>query len=132
MTMTDPIADLLTRIRNANSAGLETVEAPHSLIKTSIARILQEEGFIDDFEVVPAQVGEKLKISLKYGTHRERTIMGIKRISKPGLRVYVKRDEIPRVLGGLGVAIISTSKGLLTGKQASKQGLGGEVLAFVW
>jgi small subunit ribosomal protein S8 len=132
MTMTDPIADMLTRIRNANSAYHESVAMPASKIKIGIAEILRDEGYIADFDVADAEVGRTLTLQLKYGTHRERSIAGIRRISKPGLRVYAKSSEMPRVLGGLGVAIISTSSGLLTEKRAAKQGVGGEVLAYVW
>ena len=134
MTMTDPIADMLTRLRNANQAYHDTVTMPYSKIKTHIAEILQQEGYIAGWRV---QEGESPKdralvISLKYGPNRERTIAGVRRISKPGLRVYAKAGQLPRVLGGLGVAIISTSSGLLTDKQANKRGVGGEVLAYVY
>lgn len=132
MTMTDPVADLLTRVRNANSAHHDTVSLPSSKLKTHIAEILQKEGFIAGFEVADARVGQTLTITLKYGPNRERSIAGIKRVSKPGLRVYAKSTELPRVLGGLGVAILSTSSGLLTDKEANKKGVGGEVLAYVW
>jgi small subunit ribosomal protein S8 len=132
MTMTDPVADLLTRLRNANSAYHETVTLPHSKLKAHIADILKQEGYIADWSVGDARVGKTLTLSLKYGPNRERSIAGIKRVSKPGLRVYAKSTEIPKVLGGLGVAILSTSSGLLTDRQATKKGVGGEVLAFVW
>ena len=132
MTMTDPIADMLTRVRNANSAHHESVSMPHSKIKEHIAEILKREGYIASFEVADAPVGKTLSISLKYGPNRERSISGIKRVSKPGLRVYAKSTEIPRVLGGLGIAILSTSSGLLTDRQATKKGVGGEVIAYVW
>jgi small subunit ribosomal protein S8 len=132
MTMTDPVADLLTRLRNANSAYHETVTLPHSKLKAHIADILKQEGYIADWSVGDARVGKSLTLSLKYGPNRERSIAGIKRVSKPGLRVYAKSTEIPKVLGGLGVAILSTSSGLLTDRQATKKGVGGEVLAFVW
>lgn len=132
MTMTDPIADMLTRVRNANSAHHEKVSMPHSNIKGHIAQILKEQGYIGDFEVVQEEVGKTLTISLKYGPNRERSISGIKRISKPGLRVYAKSTALPKVLGGLGIAIISTSTGLLTDRQCAKKGVGGEVLAYVW
>jgi small subunit ribosomal protein S8 len=132
MTMTDPVADLLTRVRNANSAHHDTVSLPSSKLKTHIAEILQKEGYISGFEVADARVGQTLTITLKYGPNRERSIAGIKRVSKPGLRVYAKSTELPRVLGGLGVAILSTSSGLLTDKEANKKGVGGEVLAYVW
>jgi small subunit ribosomal protein S8 len=134
MTMTDPIADMLTRLRNANSAYKDTVSMPCSTIKTHIAEILQQEGYIagwtvEDNEDAP---GKTLTVTLKFGQNRERSIAGIRRISKPGLRVYAKATNLPRVLGGLGVAIISTSTGLRTDKQCQKQGVGGEVLAYVW
>jgi small subunit ribosomal protein S8 len=132
MTMTDPVADLLTRLRNANSAYHDTVTLPHSKLKGHIAQILKEQGYIADWSVGDARVGQTLTLSLKYGPNRERSIAGIKRVSKPGLRVYAKSTEIPKVLGGLGVAILSTSSGLLTDRQATKKGVGGEVLAFVW
>ena len=132
MTMTDPIADMLTRLRNANSAYQDTVSMPYSKVKVHIAEILQQEGYIGEWSVTDAEVGKNLVIALKYGPSRERSIAGLKRVSKPGLRVYAKKDELPRVLGGLGVAIISTSGGLLTDKQAKKRGVGGEVLAYVW
>ena len=132
MTMTDPIADMLTRLRNANSAYHDRVTMPHSKIKTHIAEILQQEGYIAGWSVDDGDKGKQLRIDLKYGPNRERTIAGVRRISKPGLRVYAKSNGLPKVLGGLGVAIISTSQGLLTDKQANKKGVGGEVLAFVW
>jgi small subunit ribosomal protein S8 len=132
MTMTDPVADLLTRIRNANSAFHETVTLPHSKLKAHIADILKAEGYIADWSVEDARVGKTLNLALKYGPNRERSIAGIKRVSKPGLRVYAKSTELPNVLGGLGIAILSTSSGLLTDRQASKKGVGGEVLAYVW
>jgi small subunit ribosomal protein S8 len=132
MSMTDPIADMLTRLRNANSAYHDTVGMPYSKIKSRIAEILQQEGYIANWRVEDAEVGKDLVITLKYGNSRERSIAGIKRVSKPGLRVYAKKDNLPRVLGGLGVAIISTSGGLMTDKQAKKSGVGGEVLAYVW
>jgi small subunit ribosomal protein S8 len=135
MTMTDPIADMLTRLRNANSAYHDAVVMPHSKIKTHIAEILQQEGYITGWKVEEpkeGEVGKRLTIDLKFGPNRERSIAGIKRISKPGLRVYTKSTSMPKVLGGLGVAIISTSAGLLTGQQAAKKGVGGEVLAYVW
>lgn len=135
MTMTDPVADMLTRLRNANHAYHETVEMPHSKLKAGIAEILRQEGYIAGWKVEepePGQVGKKLVLQLRYGPRRERSIAGIRRISKPGLRVYAKSTALPKVLGGLGVAIISTSQGLLTDKQASKRGVGGEVLAYVW
>ena len=132
MTMTDPIADMLTRLRNANHAYHDTAVMPSSRIKTHIAQILQQEGYIAGWRVQDAEKGKELVIELKYGPNRERTIAGIKRISKPGLRVYAKSTNLPKVLGGLGIAIISTSTGLLTDRQAAKQGVGGEVLAYVY
>lgn len=132
MTMTDPIADMLTRVRNANSAHKESVAMPHSKIKEHIAEILKREGYIADFSVNPEPVGKTLNISLKYGPNREKSIAGVRRVSKPGLRVYAKSTALPRVLGGLGVAIISTSNGLLTDRQCESKGVGGEVLAYVW
>ena len=134
MTMTDPIADMLTRLRNANQAYHDAVTMPYSKLKQGVAEILQQEGYISSFEVTdnaPA-VGKTLTITLKYGRNRERSIAGVRRISKPGLRVYAKHTGLPKVLGGLGVAIISTSQGLLTDRQANKKGVGGEVLAYVW
>ena len=132
MTMTDPIADMLTRVRNANSAHHDSVSMPYSKLKSNIAEILQKEGYIAAWHVEEATVGKTLTIDLKYGPNRERSIAGVRRISKPGLRVYAKSTGLPRVLGGLGVAIISTSQGLLTDRQAAKKGVGGEVLAYVW
>jgi len=132
MTMTDPIADMLARLRNANSAYHDTVAMPHSKIKVHLAEILQREGYIAGFEVADATVGKTLTLNLKYGPSRERSIAGLRRISKPGLRVYAKSTALPRVLGGLGVAILSTSNGLLTDRQAQSKGVGGEVLAYVW
>lgn len=130
--MTDPIADMLTRLRNANSAYHETVSMPFSKLKSHIAEILQAEGYISGWKVEDAKVGKNLILVLKYGQNRERSLAGIRRISKPGLRVYAKSTNLPKVLGGLGVAILSTSSGLLTDKQAYKKGVGGEVLAYVW
>lgn len=130
--MTDPIADMLTRVRNANSAHHDTVTMPSSKLKANIAAILKQEGYIAEYEVTDARVGKELSIELKYGPTRQRSISGIRRISKPGLRVYAKSDNLPKVLGGLGVAIISTSQGLLTDRQATNKGVGGEVLAYVW
>jgi small subunit ribosomal protein S8 len=130
--MTDPIADMLTRLRNANSAYHDSVEMPYSKLKARIAEILQAEGYIAAWGVGDAAVGKSLTITLKYGPNRERSIAGIRRISKPGLRVYAKSTNLPRVLGGLGIAILSTSSGLLTDRQANKKGVGGEVLAYVW
>jgi small subunit ribosomal protein S8 len=132
MTMTDPIADMLTRLRNANSAYHDEVSMPYSKLKSRIAEILQAEGYIAAWKVEDAEVGKTLTIDLKFGPNRERSISGVRRVSKPGLRVYAKSTNLPRVLGGLGVAIISTSSGLLTDRQANKQGVGGEVLAYVW
>jgi len=132
MTMTDPIADMLTRLRNANSAYHDTVVMPYSKMKAGIAEILKDEGYIASWESRDAAVGKDLVLALKYGPSRERSIAGVRRVSKPGLRVYAKSTALPRVLGGLGIAIISTSTGLLTDKQASKKGVGGEVLAYVW
>lgn len=132
MTMTDPIADMLTRVRNANSAHHDSVSMPYSKLKKNIAEILQAEGYIASWDVEDAEVGKTLTIKLKYGPSRERSIAGVRRVSKPGLRVYAKSTNLPRVLGGLGVAILSTSSGLLTDKQAAEKGVGGEVLAYVW
>ena len=130
--MTDPIADFLTRLRNANSAHHDTVTIPFSKLKSHVAEILQAEGYISGWTVEDAPVGKNLTITLKYGPNRERALAGVKRVSKPGLRVYAKSTNLPKVLGGLGVAILSTSSGLLTDKQAAKKGVGGEVLAYVW
>ena len=132
MVMTDPIADLLTRVRNANAARHEVVEVPSSNVKKAIANILLQEGYIKELEEYNDGVVPMLRISLKYGADKERVITGLKRISKPGLRVYCKKDEIPRVLSGLGVAIISTSNGLLVDREARKAGLGGEVVCYIW
>ena len=129
--VTDPIADMLTRIRNANSMRYKEVEVPASKIKNEIARILKEEGFISDYKVKKNNIQDKLVLNLKY-SGKESVITGLKRISKPGLRVYAKADEIPTVLSGLGIAIISTSKGMMTDKDARKASLGGEVLAYIW
>jgi small subunit ribosomal protein S8 len=130
--MTDPIADMLTRLRNANSAYHDSVAMPFSKLKSHVAEILQAEGYIAGWRVEDAEVGKTLVLDLKYGPNRERSIAGIRRVSKPGLRVYAKSTNLPKVLGGLGVAILSTSSGLLTDRQASKRGVGGEVLAYVW
>jgi len=135
MTMTDPIADMLARLRNANQAYHDQVVMPYSKIKANIAEVLKAEGYIASWSVTEPEegtVGKRLVVELKYGQNRERSLAGIKRVSKPGLRVYAKSGELPRVLGGLGVAIISTSQGLLTDRQARKRSVGGEVLAFVW
>jgi small subunit ribosomal protein S8 len=132
MTMTDPIADMLTRVRNANSAHHDAVSMPYSKLKKNIAEILQAEGYIASWKIDEAEVGQTLTIDLKYGPNRERSIAGVRRVSKPGLRVYAKSTNLPKVLGGLGVAILSTSSGLLTDRQAHEKGVGGEVLAYVW
>jgi small subunit ribosomal protein S8 len=134
MTMTDPIADMLTRIRNANSAMFETVRMPGSKLKESLASVLVKEGFIAGYNIEPNadKPGSTLEITLKYSGDRTRTIAGIKRVSKPGLRIYARADAIPRVLGGMGVAVVSTSQGLLTDREARKKHLGGEVLCHVW
>ena len=132
MTMTDPIADMLTRVRNANSAHHDVVSMPYSKLKKNIAEILQSEGYIASWKIEEAEVGKTLTIDLKYGPNRERSIAGVRRVSKPGLRVYAKSTNLPKVLGGLGVAILSTSSGLLTDRQAHEKGVGGEVLAYVW
>ncbi|MBE1874289.1 30S ribosomal protein S8 [Myceligenerans pegani] len=132
MTMTDPIADMLTRLRNANSAHHDTVSMPSSKLKSNIAKILQAEGYITSWNVEDGQVGKILTLQLKYGQNRERALSGVRRVSKPGLRVYAKSTNLPKVLGGLGVAILSTSSGLLTDRQAESKGVGGEVLAYVW
>lgn len=130
--MTDPIADMLTRIRNGNNARHESVDVPASNIKKELAEILVNEGFIKSFNVIDDGKQGVIKLDLKYGRNEEKIISGIRRISKPGLRVYAKSDEIPKVLGGLGIAVISTSKGILTDKQAREQGVGGEVICYVW
>jgi len=129
---TDPVADLLTRIRNANTANHQTVDIPASRTKQAIAAILKDEGFIDDVERLPEGPQGTLRIKMRYGPEKEKVITGLRRISRPGLRVYTGKTEIPRVLGGLGVVIISTSKGIMSGKRAKKLGVGGEVLAYVW
>ncbi len=132
MVMTDPIADMLTRIRNANNVRLDKLEVPASKMKKEIAEILKREGFIRDVEYIDDNKQGIIRIYLKYGKSNERVITGLKRISKPGLRVYAKAHEIPRVLGGLGIAIVSTSKGVLTDKEARRQQVGGEIIAYVW
>ena len=132
MVVTDPIADMLTRIRNANQMRYKEVEVPASKMKLEIARILKEEGFINDYKVKKNNVQNIIVLSLKYGQNKERVITGLKRISKPVLRVYAKATDVPRVLNGLGIAIISTSKGVMTDKNARTQSLGGEVLAYIW
>ncbi|MBV8423680.1 MAG: 30S ribosomal protein S8 [Candidatus Eremiobacteraeota bacterium] len=130
--VTDPIADLLTRIRNANTANHETVDVPASRLKRSILEILKSEGFISDYASRTEGPQGTLRVTLKYGPEKEKVITGLRRISRPGLRVYAAKTEIPRVLGGLGIVILSTSKGILSGKQAKREGVGGEVLAYVW
>lgn len=132
MTMTDPVADMLTRVRNASLAYQEQTVMPSSKIKVNVAKILEQEGYITGWSVEETKPQPTLTVTMKYGQNRERVITGLKRVSKPGLRVYVKRDEIPRVLGGLGVAIVSTNAGLMTDRQARKDGRGGELLAYVW
>ena len=135
MTMTDPIADMLSRVRNASNAFHDSVTMPSSKLKAHIAEILKQEGYIEDFAVndrKDGKAGNELEITLKYGPTRERALAGVRRVSKPGLRVYTKSTNLPKVLGGLGVAIISTSHGLLTDREASNKGVGGEVLAYVW
>ncbi len=132
MSMTDPIADMLTRVRNANSAHKATTSMPSSKKLVEIARVLKDEGYIVDYVVTEKDPQDVLEITLKYGPRKERTITGLRRISKPGLRVYAKKDELPRVLGGLGIAIISTSQGVMTERSARKAGVGGEVIAYVW
>jgi small subunit ribosomal protein S8 len=132
MATTDPIADMLTRIRNANTAYHEHVDIPSSRIKEQMAKVLKKEGYIKDYQVINTGVQGVIRVFMKYGPEKERVITGIKRISKPGLRVYVGKHEIPRILGGLGTVVMTTPKGLLTGKQAKIKGVGGEVLAYVW
>ena len=132
MVTTDPIADMLTRIRNANDAYHATVDMPASKMKAAVLTILKDEGFVKNVEQVEVENHPTLRVCLKYGANREKVIKGLKRISKPGLRVYANKEELPKVLGGLGIAIISTSKGVMTDKAARKAGLGGEVRAFVW
>ncbi len=134
MTMTDPIADMLTRIRNANAAMFDSVKMPSSKLKVNLAKVLEREGFITGFTVtkVEGKPGETLEIGLKYSEDRKKTIAGIKRVSTPGLRIYKKSDQMPKVLGGVGVAVVSTSHGLMTDREARKAKLGGEVLCYVW
>ena len=132
MQITDPIADMLTRIRNANSAKHETVDVPASNMKKAIAEILNNEGYIKSYQIIEDGKQGVIRIALKYGNNKENVISGLKRVSKPGLRIYAGAEELPRVLKGLGIAIISTSKGVMTDKEARKQNIGGEVLAFVW
>lgn len=130
--MTDPIADMLTRVRNANDAKHDSVDIPASNIKKQLAQILLDEGFVKGFDVLDDEKQGIIRVDLKYGVHNEKVISGIKRISKPGLRVYVKGNEVPRVLGGLGIAVVSTSKGIMTDKMARKECIGGEVICYVW
>ena len=132
MSMTDPIADMLTRVRNANSARHSQVEIPSSKMKLDIARIMTEQGYVAKYELKPGEHGDVIVIELKYGKNRERVISGIKRVSKPGRRIYARKDTLPKVLGGLGTAIISTSRGLVTSAEAGKLGVGGEVICFIW
>ena len=132
MSVTDPIADLLTRIRNANQMRYKEVVIPSSNLKLSIVKILKNEGYIANYKVEKDEVQDNILVTLKYGQNKERVISGLKRISKPGLRVYAKAEEIPTVLNGLGISIVSTSKGVMTGKEARKENLGGEVLAYIW
>ncbi|MDR0570496.1 MAG: 30S ribosomal protein S8 [Clostridiales Family XIII bacterium] len=132
MTMTDPIADMLTRIRNANTVGHPTVDVPASRMKKSIAGILTDEGYIRGYEMIEDNRQGVIRISMKYGAGKEKVISGIKKISKPGLKVYAKADDVPKVLGGLGIAIISTSNGVISDKEARKLGVGGEVICYVW
>ena len=132
MNLTDPIADMLTRIRNANSIGKDRVDIPASKVKTSIGELLKDEGFINDVKLVERKPQNMIRVYLKYGDNDEKVISGIKRISKPGLRVYVGSDELPQVLGGLGIAVISTSQGVMSDKEAREKGIGGEVLCYVW
>lgn len=132
MSMTDPIADMLTRVRNANSAFKQSASIPASKKLVEIARIMKQEGYVEDYTVVSGNPQDTLEVVLKYGPKKQRTITGIRRISKPGLRVYAKKDELPRVLGGLGTAVISTSSGVMTDREARKAGVGGEVIAYIW
>ena len=132
MTMTDPVADMLTRIRNANTAGHAFVDIPQSKIKVNLADILVKEGYIKSYELVEGEHQGIIRVEMKYGAGKERVISGIKRISKPGLKVYAKKDEVPKVLNGLGIAVISTSNGLVTDREARKLGVGGEVICYVW
>ena len=132
MNLTDPIADMLTRIRNANSVGKDRVDIPASKVKTSIGELLKDEGFINDVKLVERKPQNMIRVYLKYGDNDEKVISGIKRISKPGLRVYVGKDEVPQVLGGLGIAVVSTSQGVMSDKKAREKGIGGEVLCYVW
>ena len=132
MSMSDPIADFLTRIRNAGMVYHDKVDVPASRIKKEIAELLKEEGYIKDVEYIADDNQGVIRLYLKYGPNRERVITGLKRISRPGLRIYAKKDEVPKVLGGLGIAVISTSKGIMTDKKARKEGLGGEVISYIW
>ncbi len=132
MNTTDPIADMLTRIRNANNIGNDKVDIPASNMKHDIAQVMKEEGFIKDCKMLQSSPQNKIRVYLKYGENEEKVISGLKRISKPGLRVYTKKDDIPQVLGGLGIAILSTSRGIISGKQATQEGVGGEVICYVW
>lgn len=132
MTLTDPIADMLTRVRNANSAGKETVSMPSSKKLVEVARIMQEEGYIESYQVIAGEPRATLEITLKYGEKKAKTIRGIKRVSKPGLRIFAGKEDLPRVLGGLGTAIISTSQGVMADRDARKKGIGGEVIAYIW
>ena len=132
MTMTDPIADLLTRVRNGVEADHEVVDIPASKFKAELARLLQEQGYIEGYSVEPARVGEVLRVRLKYTADRKPVISGIKRVSRPGRRTYVASEEVPKVLGGMGTVIVTTSRGVMTGHQARQQGVGGEVVAYVW
>ncbi len=132
MTVNDPIADMLTRIRNANKGAKESVEMPASKMKVEIARLLKEEGYINDYALLRGESFDSIVVDLKYGKDRQKVISGLRRISKPGRRVYTSKDDIPKVLGGLGVAVLSTSKGLMSGRDAEKQRIGGEVVCFVW
>lgn len=132
MTVNDPIADMLTRIRNANSGLKDSVEMPASKLKVEIAKLLKEEGYIQDYALLRGESFDNIVVDLKYGDDRRKVISGIKRISKPGRRVYARKDRMPKVLGGLGTAVLSTSKGIMTGRDATKQGIGGEVICFIW
>jgi small subunit ribosomal protein S8 len=130
--LTDPVADMLTRIRNANRALHETAEMPSSRVKTEIARLLKDEGYIKDYRVVKGEAFDTLVVELKFGSNRERVITDLKRVSKPGRRIYARKDRLPRVLGGMGTAVLSTSRGVVTSRQAQELGVGGEVICFVW
>jgi small subunit ribosomal protein S8 len=132
VSMTDPIADMLTRIRNANTVRRHQVDVPGSRLKRSIAQLLKEEGYIENFQWIEDGKQGTIRVTLKYGPGKQRVISGLRRISRPGLRVYAARDELPRVLGGLGVAVVSTSRGIMTDRRARKEGVGGEVLCYIW